>query len=320
MKRGYLSELGRQLYLEPPKEQEILEELQAHIEDRALELREAGNTAHEAMSRALDEFGATRSIARQLYAVHSQIPWQHTLMAALPHILIAAMFALGLWTAPGWLVTLMVVATVISVFGWRKGRPTWTYPWLGYCLVAPIVSWGLAMSAVVYGAWSVLTKGSLPLGLPIYIACFAYIAVSMWVVIKIVSKLVRRDWLMASLAVLPFPFLAYWFLYFYNQGDVTSAGQKLQGVDSSAAVVFVVLAVATAIFFRIGRRLIRVALLAITAPSMVVLAWLSYQGGPGYLALFAFCAVSLGVLLSPALLDHRRKRPVHRAVGLEDAG
>ena len=88
------------------------------------------------------------------------------------------------------------------------------------------------------------------------------------------------------------------------------------GVDSSAAVVFVVLAVATAIFFRIGRRLIRVALLAITAPSMVVLAWLSYKSGPGYLALFAFCAVSLAVLLSPALLDYRRKPAGEPVVGV----
>ena len=62
------------------------------------------------------------------------------------------------------------------------------------------------MSAVGYGAWGVLTRGSLPLAIPIYIVSLAYIAISMWVVIKIASRVARNDWLMASLTVLPIPF------------------------------------------------------------------------------------------------------------------
>jgi hypothetical protein len=116
---------------------------------------------------------------------------------------------------------------------------------------------------------------------------------------------------MASLAALPLPFLAYWFFYFYSRDDVLQAtGQRLQEVDSSVAVVFLVLAAATAIFFRLGRRVIRVALLVITAPSIIVLAWFSYQGGPGYVALFMFCAVSLALLLSPALFDLKDSQTV----------
>ena len=305
---SYLRELRRQLYLDPTAEEEILEELQTHIDDRAAELVEGGNSHDEALARALDEFGATRSIGQQLYAVHHQVPWQQTALAVLPHLLLAVMFGLGLWTRPVWVVLLLVAATVISVFGWRMGRPNWTYPWLGYCLVGPIVSWGLAMSAVVYGAWRIVTAGSLPLGFPLYLVCLAYIAISMWAVVKIVSRLVRRDWLMASLTVLPFPFLAYWFLYFYNQADVQEATREIQGVDASAAAIFLMLAGTTAIFFRIGRRLLKVAVLSITVPSMVILAWLSYQGGPGIFAVFLFAAVSLAGLLSPALLYRQRTR------------
>lgn len=307
--RAYLSDLAKQLFLEPPHEREILDELRGHIEDKAAGLRVEGVSPEEADARAIYDLGASGSIASALYAVHTQTPWQQTLLAALPHLLLAFVFALGLWTAPAWIVILVVVATLASVFGWMRGRPNWSYPWLGYCLIAPIASWGLAMSAVVYGAWSVVTKGTLPLGFPIYVACFAYIAFSMWAVVKIVSRIVRRDWLMASLAVLPFPFLAYWFLYFYNPGEIQRVGQEVPGVDTSAAVIFLVLAAATAVFFRIGRRLFRVALLVITVPSMIVLAWLSYQGGPGYMALFAFCALSLALLLTPALLDRNIRRP-----------
>ena len=159
------------------------------------------------------------------------------------------MFVLHLWTAPIWVALMLVVSLTISVLGWSKGRPRWTYPWLGYCLAIPIVSWGLAMSAVGYGAWSVVTSGTLPLGIPIYVASFAYLAFSLWIVIKVVSKVARRDWVMASLAVLPVPFLAYWFFYFYDQGALLqSTGQTLQAVDNSAAIVFLIVALATAIF------------------------------------------------------------------------
>ena len=170
------------------------------------------------------------------------------------------------------------------------------------------------MSAVGYGAWSVVTRGVLPFSVPIYIASFIYVAFSLWIVIKNVSKVVRPDWIMASLAVLPLPFLGYWFFYFYNRGEVLqSEARVLQEIDSAAAIVFLILGAATAVFFRVGRRMIRVVLLIITAPSLIVLAWLSYQGGAGYMAVFFFSAISLAILLTPALLDFQDSKSPARA-------
>jgi len=304
--RGYLSGLGRQLHLRPLERKEILHELQSHIDDRARELMDAGAPYEEALEQALRDFGDSGRIARGLYEVHSRGSWYHTLLGILPHILLSLMFALHLWTSPGWVAFMLGVAMVISVFGWKMGRPRWTYPWLGYCLVVPVISWGLAMSSVALGAWSVITHWSLPLGVPIYFVSFIYIAVSLWLVIRFVSRVAKPDWVMASLAALPIPFLAYWFFYFYSRANLLqSQGQSLEKVDSSAAVVFLIVAAATAVFFRMGHRMVRVALLVITAPSMIVLAWVSYQGGPGYVAVFIFSAVSLAALLSPALLDIR---------------
>ena len=318
LKHGYLTDLSRHLHLEPREGEEILQELRTHIEERTQELVDAGASSNEALNGALHGLGPSNSIASQFYQVHSRGSWYHTALAVLPHLLLSLMFGLHLWTSPGWVVLMLVVALIVSMFGWRMGRPRWTYPWLGYCLVVPIVSWGLAMSAVGYGAWAVITRGSLPLSIPIYLASFMYVAFSLWLVIWIVSKVARPDWVMASLAILPVPFLAYWFFYFYN-GDETlsSARQPLQEVDSSAAIVFLILAVATAIFFRIGRRLVRVALLAITAPSAVVLAWLSYQGGPGHVAVFLFSAISLVLLLSPALFDLKGHRSEENVIPVE---
>ena len=303
-KRGYFNYLGKQLHLGQQEEEPILDELRTHVEDRAQELIEEGVLPDKALDDALHELGDTATLASQFYEVHSRGSWYHTALAVLPHILLAGMYALHLWTNPVWVVLMFLTALVISFVGWRKGRPRWTYPWLGYCLVAPIVSWGLAMSVVGYGAWSILARGSLPLGIPIYLASFVYIGLSLWVVIRFVSRVSRPDWVMASMGALPIPFLAYWFLYFYSREDLLrSSGQSLQEIDSSAAIVFLLLAAATAIFFRIGRRLVRVALVIITAPSMLILAWLSYQGGPGYVAVFVFGAISMAVLLSPALFD-----------------
>ena len=292
------------MHLQPDEEHEILNELQAHVEDHVQELMASGVPSDEAIDSALKNLGATNEIANQYYEVHSRGSWYHTALAVIPHLMLALLFGLHLWTAPIWVMVMLAASISITVVGWRMGRPRWTYPWLGYCLVAPIVSWGLAMSAVGYGAWGVITQGVLPLSIPIYAASFIYIAFSVWVVIRFVSRVVRPDWVMASLAVLPVPFLAFWFFYFYNGGDLLQAEAGiLEEVDSSATVVFLIIGIATAVFFRIGRRLIRVALLLITAPSLIIIAWISYQGGAGYVAVFLFAVISLAMLLSPALFD-----------------
>jgi hypothetical protein len=303
---GYLELVDRGLHLELGKRTEILNELKTHIEDRADELVQEGKSSEDALRHAVDGLGPSRVLAEGFYAVHARGPWHHTALAVLPHVLLALTYAYHLWTNPAWVGGMLVVALATSVVGWRKGRPSWAYPWLGYSLAVPMVSWGLAMSAVGYGAWGILTSGALPLGVPIYLASFIYIIVSLWVVIKFVSKVARPDWVMASLAVLPVPFLAYWFFFFYNWGfqDQTNFDQ-MKDVDTSATIVFLLIAGATAVFYRVGKRLVRVALLLITAPSMIVLAWMSYQGGRGYLAVFTFAAISLAVLLSPVLFDRK---------------
>ncbi len=307
--RGYLNDLSRQLRLKPDEEHDILHELQDHIEDKAQELIEAGVSPDEAYDYALDDLGGPQALASRLYEVHSKVSWHHIILAVLPHILLALMFALHIWTAPGWVALMLGVALVISVFGWRKGRPRWTYTWLGYTLTIPIVSWGLAMSAVGYGAWGIVMRGFLPLSNPIYLVSFAYLAGSLWIVVKVVSKAARPDWVMASLALLPLPFLGYWFFYFYNREEVLLAqGLPLHDVDNAAAAVFLTLALVTAVFFCVGRRVFRVALLIIAAPSVLILAWLSYQGGGGKIAVFLFCAITIAALLAPALLDIKEHR------------
>jgi hypothetical protein len=97
-------------------------------------------------------------------------------------------------------------------------------------------------------------------------------------------------------------------------------GRPVQGVETSAAIVFLVLAAATALFFRVSRRVVRVGLLTITVPSTFVLAWLSYQRGPGYMALFVASTIALVTVLAPALYDLRAKDVANEDSVLSNGG
>ena len=304
--RGYLQDLGRQLHLEPGAKGEVVRELETHLEDSAQEFMEVGLTPEEAYERALHDLGQPKGIARGIYSVHSRASWRETALATSPHLLFAFLFAFHLSTSIIWMPLLLISAAVMAFRGWRKGRPNWLYPWLGYCLIVSSLLWAMALASTGYGAWSLVSRGTLPLGIPIYIASLVYLPVSLWLVVSIFFGVIRRDWLLASLMAVPLPFLTYWLLYIQGRTDIfRPASSTLKGVDVSTALVFVTLAVITAIFLRIGQRLVKVALVLVTAPALAVLAWLSYQGGPGYLAMVFFAIVSIVFLLSPAILDGR---------------
>ena len=312
----YLSDLERQLHLERPERRRILYELKHHIEDSAQELIDEGINSDDAFSYAITDLGEPKSLARRFYEVHSQGSWYHTALAVLPHVLLSLLFALGWWRAPLWLSGMLIGTVLISVWGWKRGRPAWTYPWLGYSIIAPIVSWGLAMSALGYGTWGMLTKGVLPLGIPIYVGSFVYLAASLWVIVRIISRVARFDWIMASLTVLPLPFIVYWTHYFYTHNrSIPLDTQSLHGVNATAAIVFLVMAIATVLFLGIGRRVVRAGVLFVAAAATAALAWVSYLGGSGYVGLFTFSAVSFMILLSPAIFGlQRRAAPSYASV------
>ncbi len=304
--RSYLHDLGRQLHLDHNSETEILRELQTHVQDMTQELMDQGVSQDEAIERAMQKLGKPKRLAQEMYGVHSSASWKDTIVGVLPHILFSLLFAFHLWTRVGLVVALLMATALVSLRGWKNGRPNWTYPWLGYSLLAPVVSWVLALVALGYGAWSLIIKGTLPLGIPIYLASLIYLPFSLWIIVSILRNVIRRDWLLASLTTFPFPFLAYWLLYLNSRDKVLeSGGTSLKDADANTALVFLLLAISTAIFFRIGKRLLRGALLVLTTPPIIIMAWLNYQGGPGYLVIFLYAIVSVILLLIPALLEPR---------------
>ena len=311
----YLHNVACQLRLEPGEEREITLELGAHLEDKAAELEAQGMDRDTALSLTIKEVGDPRTVARRMYAVHSQGVWRDVLLATLPHFLLASLFALHLWSHY-FLVTLVVIVfSFVTWKNWRAGNPSkWSYSWLGYTLAAPALSWLLSLITLGYGGWTLVTTGELPFNVFLFVLLIGYVPFSMWILASVVSKVVRRDWLLASLTALPFPFLTSWVLFLNWQGGLWSEhGERMQESDTDRAFIFLALAVTTAVFLRVGPRLVRIGLLTFTTAILVIVTAVSLPVSFGFLAVLLMILASVVFLLSPAVLEsqlhHRDEFP-----------
>ena len=300
---SYLGNLAKQLRLAPTDKDDILQEMKGHLEERTAEMEKAGLSPQEARRRASQQMGGPGAVAGDLYAIHSRGSWRDILLATLPHLLLAALFALHLWTEILVLMVAMALFTFIAYRGWKNSGAKWTYSWLGYSLAAPTISWIMAFMALGYAGYTLLTKGSLPFGIPLLLALIIYIPISLWILAGVIMRLVKRDWLLASFTALPFPFLTSWILFLNWQGFLWSGSSKIQETDIDRVVVFLALAVTTAIFFKVGRRLVQIALLTLSTALMVVYTVVAIPLTFGILAVILVILSSVAFLFSPAILD-----------------
>jgi hypothetical protein len=300
---SYLSNLAKHLHLAPDAKDDILREMEGHLEERTAEMEQAGLSPPEARRRASQQMGRPGAVAGDLYAIHSRGSWRDILLATLPHLLLAALFALHLWTEILVLMVAMALFTFIAYRGWKNSGAKWTYSWLGYCLAAPTISWIMAFMALGYAGYTLLTRGSLPFGIPLLLALIIYVPISLWILADVIMRLVKRDWLLASFTALPFPFLTSWILFLNWQGFLWSGSSKIQETDIDRVVVFLALAVTTAIFFKVGRRLVQIALLTLSTALMVVYTVVAIPLTFGILAVILLILSSAAFLFSPAILE-----------------
>ena len=304
--RPYLRNLAKRLRLDPATQRNILLELQGHLEDKAKDLQATGVSRQEALHRATQYMGKPAHIASRIYAIHSRGSWRDILLATVPHLLLAALFALNLWTRYALLVVVLLGVAMVAIRCWRKDKPKWSYSWLGYCMAAPAFSWLLATLALAYGAWSFVTTGGLPLTPALYLLILAYIPFSLWVMARVVVPLVKQDWLMASLSALPFPFLTTWLVFFDSQGSLWGADKlSLRETDGDRALVFLALAVTTGAFFMIGNRLLKIGLLTVSSALMVAFTVVSMPVSFGIFAAMLIILASVAFLFSPAVLGSK---------------
>ena len=316
----YLHSLARRLHLEPGESQDIMLELEGHLEDKAAELESQGMDREAALQVAMRGMGAPEVVASGMYKVHSPGVWRDVLLATVPHFLLAALFALHLWSHY-FLVTLLLIGIALVTWrNWRAGNPSkWSYSWMGYTLAAPTLSWLLALITLGYGGWTLVTTGQLPFNVILFVLLIGYVPFSMWIVFGVVRKMIRRDWLLASLTALPFPFLTSWVLFLDWQGGLwTDHAERMQSTDTARAFIFLGLAVTTAVFLKVGPRLVRIGLLTLTTAALVIITAASLPVSLSGLAVLMMIVASVVFLLSPAMLDSQLNHRNSRRLAQED--
>jgi hypothetical protein len=276
--RSYLAELDDELHLERHERSEIIAEIRTHMEDRTAELENQGVPHQTATERAMQDLGTPHELGKAYYSSHSSGSWRDVILAMLPHMAVASIFALHLWTHLFWMVAALILVSIIAVGAWRMGRPQWAYPWFGYALAAPALSWMLTIAAIGYGVWTFVTGGSLPLAPGLYLGMALGVPVTLFITIRIARKLVLHDWLVVSLAALPLPLIATWlFLLHWHNGLVDPDQLRAVQVDASTALVFVALGLTTAVYMLLGQRRWRIALTLVAVPILAASATAVYQ-------------------------------------------
>ena len=253
--------------------------------------------------------GAPETVADRMYRVHSPGMWRDVLLAVVPHFLLASLFALHLWSHFFLVALLLIGIALVTWRNWRAGNPSkWSYSWMGYTLAAPALSWLLSLIALAYGGWTLVTTGSLPFNVVLFVLLIGYVPFSMWIIFGVARKVMQRDWLLASLTALPFPFLTSWVLFLNWQGGLwRGSAEGIQGTDTAQAFIFLALAVTTAVFLKVGHRALKIGLLTLITAVLVAISAAALPVSLSFLAILLMIVASVVFLLSPAVLESRLK-------------
>ena len=287
----YLDSVRDNLRLDLVSEREVINELQTHIEDELEEMKEAGLSEEEAANTCIALLGSAKLVARQIYEAHSQGTWKQALLASMPHLLFASLFALNWWQGIGWLTVTLGLILSIAVYGWWRGRPVWLFPWLGYSLL-PVVIAGLLLLYLPKG-WAWLT-------------ILLYIPLALWLVGTVTIQTIKRDWLYSALMLLPVPIIIGWFLAVEQEGKFLELSlERIQQCAPWIGLSFLTLAATAAAFIRLRQRWLRVALLFMSGPLILIMVACYAQGRLGLPAFSVLILIMLGLLISPALVEQR---------------
>ena len=118
----YLEEVAHRLNLDPDRSAPIIRELRSHLLEIIEDGEESGLSREVALGRAIDSFGRPRTLARLLYESHRKTSWAELGVAALPHLMIAVLFAIGGWASWVWSPLLLLPIVLVTLYGWWQGR------------------------------------------------------------------------------------------------------------------------------------------------------------------------------------------------------
>ena len=294
----YLTSLRGYLRTGAATRSSILGELADHLEDRTDELMKRGFTREEAWAEASRRFGDPEAIGTELTLVHNQGTWIVAGLTAAPHLLAAALFASHRWLELQLLVPALVLMAAVSALGWWRRLPTWVYPWIGYLLFPFLLAGTVSTVTLGYAVWSIIAHGGSPTDPWIWafggFLGIAGVALSGYLLIWVS----RRDWVQASLLVLPVPALAV-ALFAYGRGEFPTLAQA----DSQAAVLMIFVAAVSAIVIRLADRLLKITLITAALPIGFLLTTQALEPGTRLLLAFVLSLPALLLVLAPNVVS-----------------
>ena len=277
----YLAALKERLGVSPAESKEILEEFEGHLNDKASDLEAQGMDSDSAKSMAVKHMGDPSDISRRMRLVYGYADWQDILLATFPHLMIAGLFVFELCCNYFVIATMLAFITGVTFANWRQGSPSkWSYTWIGYAIAAPSISLLVSFHAVVYGGWALLNGRGLPIFDPMVILLIGCAPFAMYYVLKCAHEMVKKDWLWISFATLPLPIFGAWVLVFHSYEVYMGVHLEMLGQrDISQIAAFVVLALMTALYLKVGKRWFKLALLLVGAATLGLMTSITLPAG-----------------------------------------
>ncbi|MBI2847891.1 MAG: hypothetical protein HYX83_01815 [Chloroflexi bacterium] len=306
--RNYLEDVRTHLHLGPIAEKQVLRELVSYFHDKMEELKTTGLTEAKAAEEAIKSCGRARVVAQLTYEAYSQGSWAEATAASLPHLIAASLFAWHLWSQPVLSPVVFLAIVGVTLFGWWRGKPSWLYPWIGYSLAPLLVAVFISRDTIIQTVVFLFRGyGSVP---PLWrvLPVVVLIGISLWVIIRTTTRVARRDWILASLMLVPLPILATWLYNIEQTGGFFSDNIAVHQWDDSLARVFIVLAIASIVFTRLRRRTFKIWALTILGAIAGAMAIGRFWGDIGFLGVLAASLLSLVSLYILTLLGSRVER------------
>lgn len=298
----YLREVQRLLHLDPRTKRLILAELRTYFQEKVQELQSEGFSEQEATRLAIECCGRPRVIARRMYEAYSHGSLAEAACASLPHLIVAFLFAGHLWLQPAWGIPVVAGIAAVTVCAWWNGRPSWLYPWIGYSLSVLLIGGWVSRPVLGQSLSFVLSGGSAPnLALLLLVVVFCVLSASVIAVTTV--RVAWRDWLLASLMLVPLPLVGGWLASLQGMhGFFRGPAAGLHQLDGEMSLALVALAVTSAGFVLVRQRVLKIGGLAVVGTLAAATVGHNLWGEQGLFGLLSASFLLLLFILSPVVV------------------
>ncbi len=271
--RDYLAKVKERLYLEPDAERQVMCELYSDFEERIADLKVSGYSEDEAVRQAIKSFGRPKELGRLMHEAHSQRRWGDAWLAAFPHFAVAIIFGFGLWYHL-WIPVIIAPIAAVTIWGWWQGKPFWIYPWIGYSLIPLLVAGYFLIPFVNKALLKIVLGGVTTADVMILFIILSFYSISALVIVTTTIRVVKRDWILASLMLFPLPVVGGWMITRDRAiGLASGSSVALHSLDVRMAWALVTLGLCTVIFLRLKHRSHKLGALVVTALLAFILVW-----------------------------------------------